>query len=154
MILVSSCLLGFDCKYDGGSNENEKALELFERSAMVPICPESLAELPVPRPPAEIRGGDGSDVLDGNAKVTDKHNRDLTNEFVDGAYQALQQARMHGANLAILKARSPSCGKGQIYTGEFNGELKEGDGVTAALLKRNGIQVYTEEEIDKIVDKL
>jgi uncharacterized protein YbbK (DUF523 family) len=150
MLLVSSCLLGFDCKYNGGNNEDERVLELFETLPTLPVCPENLAQLFVPRPPAEIQGGDGYDVLDGKAKVKDKQGRDLTNDFIDGAYQALQQARMNGVNLAILKARSPSCGKGKIYSGDFNGELKDGDGVTAAIFKRNGIKVYTEEETDKI----
>lgn len=150
MILISSCLLGFDCKYNGGNNENQKALELFEQTPVMSICPESLAQLPVPRPPAEIKEGTGKDVLEGKAKVIDKQGRDLTDDFIEGAYQALQQARMTGANVAVLKARSPSCGKGQIYSGDFAGELKDGDGVTTALFKRSGIEVYTEEEIDKV----
>lgn len=154
MLLVSSCLLGFDCKYDGGNNENEKVLELSERRQLIPICPENLAQLPMPRPPAEIKGGDGDDVLEGQAKVVDKQGRDLTDDFIDGAYQALQQAKMNGVNLAILKARSPSCGEGEIYSGKFNGELKEGDGVTTAVFKRNGIKVYTEDEIKEISSEL
>ncbi|MCK8825133.1 DUF523 domain-containing protein [Fuchsiella alkaliacetigena] len=154
MIMVSSCLLGFDCKYNGENNENEQVLQLFERMQLIPVCPESLAELPTPRPPAEIQGGDGSDVLAGEAKVVDKQNRDLTSEFIEGAYQALQQARANGANLAILKARSPSCANKQIYAGKFNGELKEGLGVTAALFEKNGIQVYSEEEINEVLKKI
>ncbi|SJZ32442.1 DUF523 domain-containing protein [Selenihalanaerobacter shriftii] len=154
MLLVSSCLLGFDCKYNGENNENEEALKLFENIQVIPICPESLAQLPIPRPPAEIQEGDGNDVLDGQAKVIDKHGRDLTSDFIEGAYQALQQAKMNGVNLALLKARSPSCGSCQIYSGNFDGKLKEGDGITAALFKRNGIKVYTEEETGQLLNKI
>ncbi|MGM0472495.1 MAG: DUF523 domain-containing protein [Bacillota bacterium] len=137
MLLVSSCLLGCDCKYNGGNNEMEEVTKLADEYLVVPICPESV-ELPTPRPPAEIKGGSGADVLVGKAKVITNEGQDVSNEFIDGAYQALQQAKVSGINLALLKARSPSCGKNQIYAGDFSGELRAGDGVTTALLRQNG----------------
>ncbi|MBM7622566.1 DUF523 domain-containing protein [Sporohalobacter salinus] len=151
MLAVSSCLLGCDCKYNGGNNEDERIIKLSEVKPVIPICPEKLGQLPIPRPPAEIRNGDGADVLDGKARVVNKQGKDVTNEFIEGAYQALQQIRMNGITTAVLKSRSPSCGKGRIYTGDFSGELKDGHGVTTALFKRNGIQVYTEEDIEKLL---
>lgn len=151
MLAVSSCLLGCDCKYNGGNNEDKQILKLTEIKPVIPICPEELGQLSTPRPPAEIKSGDGHDVLDGKAQVVDDQGKEVTNEFIEGAYQALQQMRMNGITTAVLKSRSPSCGKGRIYTGDFSGDLKEGDGVTTALFKRNGIEVYTEDEIDKLL---
>lgn len=110
------------------------------------VCPEEDGGLGTPRPPAEIVGGDGHDVLDGNATVVTKAGRDVTSEYVQGAATALSAARRAGATTAILKSRSPSCGRGCIYDGSFTRTPLAGDGVTAALLQRAGIEVLTDEE--------
>lgn len=147
MIIVSSCLLGEKCRYDGRSQPNDEAIRLFNKGLAVPVCPECLGGLNVPRPPAEIVGGSGEDVLSGCARVIAKAENggrlDVTNEFILGAYKALQTALECGAEEAVLKAKSPSCGCGLVYDGSFSGRLKEGSGVTAALLMKNGIKVKT-----------
>jgi uncharacterized protein YbbK (DUF523 family) len=107
----------------------------------VAICPEVAGGLPIPRLPAEIQGGDGRDVLEGRAKVVRQDGVDITEAFIKGAHQALSLARKVGAKKAILKARSPSCGVTFIHDGSFTGALREGMGVAAALLKREGIEL-------------
>lgn len=108
---------------------------------VVSFCPEVAGGLSTPRRPAELVGGDGHDVLDGTARVVEDTGRDVTAEFVDGARRALAAAQHAGATEALLMPRSPSCGRGEVYDGSFGGELVPGDGVTAALLERNGIAV-------------
>lgn len=110
----------------------------------IPICPEQLGGCPTPRGVVEIAGGTGADVLDGKCKVIRKNGEDTTEEFLKGAEEVLKIAKMVGATNAILKARSPSCGCGFVYDGTFSGKLIKGNGVTAELLLRNGIEVTTE----------
>src|SRR5690606_14177498 len=110
------------------------------------ICPELLGGLSTPREPAEIIGGDGGDVLDGKAKVVDRAGNDVTIQFIKGAYATLEKAKEINATIVVLKENSPSCGSSRIYNGEFKGEKVAGNGVTAALLKRNGFQVISEEQ--------
>ena len=140
MILISACLLGRNVKYSGGNN-------LCPWLAKYYNTPECLAMLPIPRPPVEIQNGSGEDVLNGKACVKDKTGLDVTREFLNGAQKALQIAKNKGTNYAILKARSPSCGCGEIYDGTFSGGKKCGNGVAAELLMQHGIKVYTEETI-------
>lgn len=140
---ISRCLIGEICRYDGCSRTDADADALYKTGRAVLICPECLGGLPTPRPPAEISGGDGSDVLDGRARVINAAGQDVTAQFVSGAYAALDQARRAGASRAVLRAKSPSCGCGVIYDGTFAGALTQGDGVTAALFKRSGIDVET-----------
>jgi len=149
VILVSGCLCGINCKYNGGNNLNEKVLELLKQGKAIPVCPEQLGGQATPRVAHEIIKGDGAKVLDGSCRVqgTDPED-DVTEEFIKGAYETLNVAKTVGANSAILKARSPSCGRGMIYDGTFSGKKIQGNGVTTELLLRNGIKVYTEEEID------
>lgn len=142
-ILVSACLLGVNCRYDGGNSRNENAIKRFQTDELVPVCPEEAGGLPTPRPPVEIVGGDGNDVLDGKAKVMTAEGADKTEEFLKGAQHALALAQSQGATCVILKAKSPSCGCGAIYDGSFSGTLISGDGVTTALLKRHGIEVIS-----------
>ncbi|WP_067828440.1 DUF523 domain-containing protein [Actinomadura kijaniata] len=146
-ILVSSCLLGRPVRYDGRGKPVRD--DLFERwraeGRLVPFCPEVAGGLPVPRPPAEIVGGDGADVLDGAARVVADTGEDVTEAFVAGARLALETARRAGARVALLKESSPSCGSRMIYDGTFTGTRVAGDGVTAALLEREGIRVFGEE---------
>lgn len=147
VLLVSACLLGINCKYNGGNNLNKKALKLIESDIVIPVCPEQLGGCPTPRIPVEIKGGTGADVLDGRSRVTAKNSEDRTEQFLKGANEVLRMAKLVGADKAVLKARSPSCGSGTIYDGTFSGRLKAGNGVTAELLKRNGIEVVSEEEL-------
>jgi len=143
--LVSACLLGIPCRYDGGCCPHDQLQAWAARGHVLPICPEVSGGLPTPRPPAEIQGGDGSGVLDGRARVVNIKGKDVTAQFLAGAQRALDAAKRWGIKEAVLKARSPSCGAGQIYDGSFSGRLVEGDGVTTALLKREGIIVKNEE---------
>lgn len=147
MKLCSACLLGVKCRYDGKSKLNEKVLALSKKEVLIPICPEQLGGQPTPRPDAEILGGDGSDILDKKASVVESNGVDVTPYFVCGAEEVLRIAGIFNITEAILKQRSPSCGSGQIYDGTFSKTVRDGDGVTTALLKRNGISVLSEEDL-------
>lgn len=151
MIIISACLCGVNCKYSGGNNYNEKAMGLFQQGKAVMVCPEQMGGLSTPRPPSEIIGGTGADVLDGKCKVmTVNCKDDVTDKFIKGAEEAMRLAKECGASLAILKSRSPSCGHGTIYDGSFTGTKINGNGVAAELLERNGIRVITEEELNEL----
>ena len=146
VIGVSACLAGIPCRYDGNSQGVSEIIESIARGRAFVICPECLGGLPIPRIPAEIVGGAGTDVLDGKARViayTGETRLDVTDAFVKGAYKALDILRKHGCSEVILKANSPSCGCGTIYDGTFSGVKKAGSGVTAALFKRFGITVHS-----------
>ena len=147
MILVSSCLLGENCKYDGGNTDNQELKALFSEEEFIAVCPEKLGGLKSPRPPAEIKGETGEDVLINEAQVVNEEGVDLTEEFLIGARKTLKKAIDNNCNLAILKARSPSCGSQEIYDGSFSGETKQGIGVTTALLQKAGIRVFNEENL-------
>jgi uncharacterized protein YbbK (DUF523 family) len=146
-ILVSACLLGISCRYDATHVHNPKVERWLKDHSIVPVCPEQLGGLATPRSPAEIEGAGGTAVLDGEARVYTRNRREVTCEYVSGAQAALRIARLVGARKALLKARSPSCGCRQIYDGTHSGVLKQGQGVTAALLQRNNVEVFTEEDI-------
>lgn len=141
MILISACLCGLCCRYDGSSAADVELMRLVEMGKAVPVCPELLGGLLVPRLKAEIQGGSGDEVLLCKARVCDCAGGDVTDAFIKGAYKTLQLALSINAKHAILKANSPSCGCATIYDGTFSGKTKQGDGVTAALLKQNGIRV-------------
>jgi len=143
MILVSACLCGTNCKYNGENNLNRSVLQLLAEGKAIPLCPEQLGGMTTPRPAVEISGGAGADVLDGNARVVSSSGTDATENFIRGAREVLRIARAAGVKEAILKAKSPSCGCGRIYDGTFSGRLIEGNGVTAEILIRNGIKVTT-----------
>ena len=148
MILVSACLLGVNCKYDGKNNFHKEILNIKENYGIIPICPEQLGGLTTPRLAAEIINGDGLDVLNNVAKVIRNDGVDVTEAFIKGANEALRIAETMGIKKAILKTNSPSCGVGKIYDGSFTRTLIPGDGVTTALLKSKGIEVWTEESFD------
>ncbi|MGI6725093.1 MAG: DUF523 domain-containing protein [Christensenellales bacterium] len=135
-ILVSACLIGLCTRYDGNHSQNANVLELSDRHTLVPVCPEQLGGLPTPRPPCEVRLG----------KVMSRDGKEKTAEFVSGAQQALLVYKTAGCQAAILKARSPSCGKGPIYDGSFTGRLTDGQGVLSKMLNELSIPVYDEEE--------
>lgn len=147
-LLVSRCLLGHRVRYDGGAHGPFDLLQRWQdEGRVVPLCPEVAGGLPTPRPPAEIRGGQGAQVLDGARSVLTDEGTDVTAAFLAGAEAALRLARQHGLRLAVLKARSPSCGNTHNYDGSFSGTLVEGEGVTAALLRRAGIRVFNENQL-------
>ncbi len=145
--LVSACLLGRNCRYDGGHKRNEAIVALAKRQKLIPVCPEELGGLPIPRPPSEISDGDGADVLAGKARVVSKLGEDVTPCFLSGANEVLKIAQAHNVKKAILKTRSPSCGCGEIYDGTFSGKTRAGDGVTTALLKLHGVEVVGEGDL-------
>jgi uncharacterized protein YbbK (DUF523 family) len=146
-VLVSACLAGLPYRFDGSAGHQNLVTELVERGRAVLVCPEVDGGLGTPRPPAEIIGGEGRDVLEGRARVVTEDGKDVTDAYIAGARIALEAARKSGASMAILKARSPSCGKGQIYDGTHSGTLTAGDGVTVALLEANGITVISDEDV-------
>jgi uncharacterized protein YbbK (DUF523 family) len=151
MILVSACLLGIACRYDGRSFPAASLRDMGAQGHLLPICPEVAGGLTTPRSPAEIEGAhgglDGHAVLDGRSRVIGVDGADVTSEFVAGAEAALALVQRMGIRRAILKAGSPSCGAGRIANGTFDGTSVPGDGVAAALLKRAEIQVITEEDL-------
>ena len=147
LVLVSACLAGCECRFDGGANPSRKVGELVAQGRAIQVCPEEDGGLPTPRPPAEIVGGDGHDVLAGRARVMTRDGRDVTDIYVAGAEKALATAVAAGVKKAVLKSRSPSCGHGVIYDGTFSHTQIQGDGVAAALLTQHGIEVVTEADL-------
>ena len=137
MILVSACLAGLHCRYDGGEKSNETVIRLVQEGKALSVCPEQLGGLTTPRLPCEIING----------RVIRKDGADVTAEFERGARECLALAELTGAKSAILKAKSPSCGFGRVYDGSFSGRVIEGDGVFGALCRENGISVQTEEDL-------
>ncbi|MGQ9498217.1 MAG: DUF523 domain-containing protein [Desulfotomaculales bacterium] len=146
--LVSACLAGETCAYDGQARTCPAVVRLVREGRAVPVCPERLGGLPVPRPPAEIKHGSGRDVLTGRVRVVDRNGQDVTDAYIKGARAALDVARAQGIRAAILKSRSPSCGCCGIYDGTFTGRLRPGDGVTAALLRDAGFAIFTEKDAE------
>ena len=141
---VSACLLGVPCRWNGTSAKSKRALALVQKGhKVIAICPEVLAGLHTPRPACEIVGGDGTDVLRGNARVVDRQGRNYTKTFVRGAKRGIAVAKRAGATAAILKSSSPSCGARTIYDGTFSGHRKRGRGVFAALFKNRGIRIVS-----------
>ena len=142
-LLISACLIGENCKYSGGNNAlpEEQLRQLKENYELIPVCPEQLGGLPTPRTPAERRGD----------RVITRDGRDVTAEFHAGAERVRQISIDDTIRRALLKSRSPSCGRDRIYDGTFSGTLIRGNGVTAQILLEQGISVYTEEEIHRLV---
>ena len=150
-VLVSACLLGEPVRHNGAHKRSDDQIlqRWIQEGRVVPVCPEIAGGLPVPRPAAEIVGGaDGSRVLAGEASVVDINGRDVSHHFLHGAAVALQTARANGIRIAILKEGSPSCGSAYTYDGTFTSARVPGNnGVTAALLKREGIVVFSETQL-------
>ena len=147
MLIVSACLVGVNCKYDGGNNDNNKVKEFLKDKKYVIICPEQLGGLTTPRKPSEINNIGGQEVLKGNSKVISCENKDVTKNFIQGAEETLKIAKEHNAKTAILKAGSPSCGYKKIYDGTFLGNKIQGMGVTAAILNKENIALLDEDDI-------
>jgi uncharacterized protein YbbK (DUF523 family) len=150
-VLVSACLLGQPVRYDGSSLQSPSdILERWHREGrIIPVCPELAAGLPVPRPPAEIQAGNGVDVLNGRAIVLANTGQDQTQEFVAGAQAALSVTRSNGILVAVLTDGSPSCGSTFLYDGTFSGNKnRDGSGVTAALLRKHGVAVFSQSQME------
>lgn len=149
VLLVSACLLGRACRYNAKACYHREVARLCRQPGLLclPVCPEFLGGLPTPRPPAEISGGSGREVLSGRARVITADGRDVSPGYIRGAKRTLNLAKEAGAIAALLKARSPSCGKDYVYDGTFRGALRPGPGVTAAVLLEHGLPVFTEEEL-------
>ncbi|MDL2267603.1 DUF523 domain-containing protein [Desulfovibrio sp. OttesenSCG-928-G15] len=145
-VLISACLCGQACRYDGRTAAREDCVRLAKAGIALPVCPELLGGLPVPRAPCEISGG----------RVLTAVGLDCTAAFEKGAQAALALARKHGIRQAVLKERSPSCGTSLVYDGSFAGNLVPGQGMCTALFRRSGVQVYAEEsvEADAIIRQL
>ena len=140
-ILISACLVGDNCKYNGGNNLNPQIEALLEKYELIPFCPEVEGGLPIPRNPSEIKGD----------RVVMNNDKDVTREYELGARKALMLCLYLKIKIAVLKERSPSCGTHQIHDGSFSNKLIDGMGVTARLLKENGIKVYSEEEMSQLL---
>ena len=154
-LLISRCLLGHRVRYDGGASGPYAQLAQWQAEGrVIALCPEVAGGLPTPRAAAEIPGGQGVEVLGGMASVITATGEDVTEAFVSGAHQALELVQQHGVRIAILKANSPSCGNRLTYDGSFSGVKVEGQGVTAALLTRAGVQVFSELELEEAAKAL
>ena len=136
-LLISACLMGVRCRYDGGRKPLDCLNELMDRHVLIPVCPDVLGGLPTPRVPAERQG----------ERVVTKDGRDVTEAYLRGAQQALELARKLGCTVAVLKEKSPSCGSGRIYDGSFTGTLTDGWGTAAQLLQNAGLRVLGESEL-------
>jgi uncharacterized protein YbbK (DUF523 family) len=142
-ILVSACLMGLCTRYDGKAKPHEGVLELAQNHTLIPVCPEQLGGLATPRPPAEIQK---------DGRVVNVLGEDVSAAYTLGAQMALSVAQSARCTLAILKSRSPSCGKSQVYDGSFQGILKDGNGIFAALCIQNGLLVYTEGDLKGLLE--
>ena len=140
-LIVSACLLGTACRYDGASKPAAGIIKLKDKYNLIPVCPEIMGGLPTPRTPCEIKNG----------CVFSRDGSDRTAQYLKGADEVLRLARFFGCEAALLKERSPACGSGKIYDGSFSGTLTDGDGICAALLKKHGITVYGESRIDELL---
>ena len=156
LILISGCLLGANTRYDGENNRfsHPRLMSLLAQGQLLPVCPEVAGGLETPRLPAEIIRGDGKDVLAGKCSVVDNAGVDVTEKFLAGAEIALSVAKLLKIKAAILKDGSPSCGSTYIYDGTFSDKEVKGCGVTAALLEENGIEVYSENNLEQLIAKL
>lgn len=146
-LIVSACLLGRKCAWDGKPRSNVDVQEMVSKLSILAVCPEVASGLPVPRMRHEIVGGDGRAVLAGKARVIDENGAERTELFVASARKLLSLAGRYGIKKAVLKSRSPSCGSCYIHSGSFNGNLIKGEGVTTSLLRANGITVLNESQI-------
>jgi uncharacterized protein YbbK (DUF523 family) len=146
MKLISACLLGVKCRWNGEACQNNQALELMKKEILIPVCPEQLGGLATPRPRQEINGKTGKDVWKERSRVITEDGKDVTEQFMRGAEETLKIARLYRVKEFIGKSRSPSCSCSRIYDGTFSGKLRDGRGVTAELLMKNGIKIKELEE--------
>jgi uncharacterized protein YbbK (DUF523 family) len=154
LIIVSACLAGANCRYDGCLIENKLIKKLVASRQAMPLCPEVMGGRTVPRAPAEIKGGAGENVLTGKVKIIDKDNNDVTQEILNGVKYVVAAAKRMGVKIFILKTKSPTCGYGEIFDGTFTGKLVPGNGVLTDALLKEGIKIYTEKDCGSLVDEL
>ena len=152
MKIISACLVGINCKWDGKNKCIPKLREQFLKGELLPLCAEQLGGLSTPRAPSGILGGTGKEVITGECKVINSNKEDVTKQFLKGAYKILDIAKVMGIKEAILKKTSPACGVGKTWKmsevkGELSNTLVEGDGVLTALLRKNGITVSSEQDL-------
>ncbi|MDK2564585.1 DUF523 domain-containing protein [Romboutsia sedimentorum] len=147
MILVSACLIGINCKYNGYNNKNEKVIQYLKDKQFIIACPEQLGGMSTPRDPSEIIELDTDDIIKGQTIVISNKSLDVTNKFKEGAKETLKIANIYNCKEAILKDGSPSCGSSYIYDGTFSSKKIDGVGVTTVLLINNGIKVISEKEL-------
>jgi len=138
MFLVSACLAGYNCRYDGGNCYNKDICDMVNNGLGIPVCPEVIGGLSIPRNPVEIIQKNG------DIKIKDKDGKNYTEQILKGAQDCLNFAKLNNIKVAILKSKSPSCGFGQVYNGKFNGSLIKGNGITSELLSKNDIKIYNE----------
>jgi uncharacterized protein YbbK (DUF523 family) len=148
-MLISACLLGHPVRFDGKELPLKSQLikKWVKEGRLLSFCPEVEGGLSVPRPASEIQNTDGLAVLEGDSKVLTKSGADVTKAYIQGAEFALQLVHANNIKFAVLKSKSPACGSGVIYDGSFSRVLRTGDGVTAAALRKEGIKVFTENQI-------
>lgn len=140
-ILISACLLGVNCRYNGKTKEMNDIQKLMKKHTLIPVCPEILGGLPTPRAAVEIQNG----------RCINTDGIDVTEQFERGAKEVLRLAKLYNCDTVIFQERSPSCGSGQIYDGSFTGTLTTGDGMTARLLKENGIKIIGDSKISTLI---
>ena len=143
-IIVSACLLGLNCRYDGKNCLNEKIRELSKKHTLIAVCPEQMGGLSTPREPSEIV----------DEKLINKAGIDVTKQYHKGALMAYDIAKLNDCRYAILKSKSPSCGKGMIYDGSFSGQMTNGNGVTVSLFEKNDITVFSDQELDELIKQI
>lgn len=155
-VLISACLLGDKVRYDGKSlfTSSDILQEWIDKGRVVSICPEVSSGMSIPRAPAEINGGDGYDVLEGKISVIENNGRNVTENFIRGANNALKLCQANEIDVAVLAQFSPSCGSSLIYSGDFSGSQVNGLGVTAALLTKNGISVFNQHQLTQANNRL
>ena len=149
MYLISACLCGVNCKYNGKNNLNKHCLDLFKSGKAILVCPEQLGGLTTPRKPSEIQGESCEIINNKVGKIINNLGDDVTYQFIKGAEETLNIAKEAGVKIAILKEGSPSCGKNNVYDGTFSGRKIEGEGITSFMLRNNGIRVISDEEFDE-----
>lgn len=153
MYIISACLCGVNCKYNGNDNLNQRCLKLFKEGKAVLVCPEQLGGLSTPRNPVEL-DNTASEIIEGNGKALSNKGEDVTKQFLNGAYETLKIAKELGATKAILKEGSPSCGTNFVYDGTFTGNKIKGKGITAKILEDAGIIIFSDEDLDVSNSKL
>ncbi len=155
MLLVSRCLLGENCRYNGKAKPNQAVIDFLHNKKIgvdyLPICPEADGKLPIPRPAGEIIGGRAAAVWAGDAKVQNQQGDDYTEGFIAGAKIACKLAEKHNATAALLKENSPSCGVNYVHSGHFNGDLQSGQGVAAHALSQLGLKLFSENELPQLL---
>ncbi|OOM78217.1 DUF523 domain-containing protein [Clostridium sp. BL-8] len=147
MYIISACLCGVNCKYNGKNNLNERCMKLFREGKAVLVCPEQLGGLSTPRNPVELNN-EANEVINGNGKALSNKGEDVTKQFINGADETLRIAKELGATKAVLKEGSPSCGSNYIYDGTFTGNKIKGKGITTQLLENEGITVFSDEDLE------